>query len=170
MFGKKCRSLNNFASLSAIIVALSSTVLTNLHLTWVHVKRKSQLDALTQHNAPDGGFAGYRALLAQVEGPCVPFITMYLSDILRAQEQFSPDDGKVLFYQRARWYEIINNMLKFQARKYTITLNDSMKAFMDVHLRGVLRDDEWFWTKSQEVQRIELAHADIRKGLEAAGF
>jgi len=28
----------------------------------------------------------------------------------------------------------------------------------------------WFWEKSQEVQQSELAHADIRKGLEAAGF
>jgi son of sevenless-like protein len=27
-----------------------------------------------------------------------------------------------------------------------------------------------FWTRSQELQQAELAHADIRKGLEAAGF
>ncbi|KAF4612001.1 hypothetical protein D9613_004145 [Agrocybe pediades] len=167
---EKSRSLNNFASMSAIITALSSTVLTNLHMTWVHVKRQSQLDALLQHSAPNGGFAGYRALLAQAEGPCVPFITMYLTDIMRAQEQFAPNDGRILFYQRARWYEIISNMLKFQSRKYSISPSESMAAFMDIHLRGVPRDEEWFWTKSQEVQRIELAHADIRKGLEAAGF
>jgi son of sevenless-like protein len=32
------------------------------------------------------------------------------------------------------------------------------------------RDVNQFWARSQELQQAELAHADIRKGLEAAGF
>jgi son of sevenless len=32
------------------------------------------------------------------------------------------------------------------------------------------RDPNFFWGRSQELQQTELAHADIRKGLEAAGF
>ena len=32
------------------------------------------------------------------------------------------------------------------------------------------KDEGGFWMRSQEVQHAELAHADIRKGLEAAGF
>jgi son of sevenless len=32
------------------------------------------------------------------------------------------------------------------------------------------KDEGSFWMRSQEVQHAELAHADIRKGLEAAGF
>jgi son of sevenless-like protein len=31
-------------------------------------------------------------------------------------------------------------------------------------------DPASFWSRSQELQQAELAHADIRKGLEAAGF
>jgi son of sevenless-like protein len=33
-----------------------------------------------------------------------------------------------------------------------------------------MKDINSFWMRSQELQQAELAHADIRKGLEAAGF
>lgn len=35
---------------------------------------------------------------------------------------------------------------------------------------AMTKDQNVFWTRSQELQQAELAHADIRKGLEAAGF
>jgi len=169
---EKCRLLNNFSSMSAIIIALSSTVITRLHLTWAHVGRKSNLDALLRHNEPTGGFAGYRALLQQAEGSCVPFITMFLTDIIHVQEQFvRQGEGHICFFQRARWYEIITNMLRFQSRPYSIAPSESTQNFVDMHLReGMQKDQNWYWTRSQEVQHSELAHADIRKGLEAAGF
>ncbi|KAF8167469.1 ras guanine nucleotide exchange factor domain-containing protein [Crassisporium funariophilum] len=168
---EKCRLLNNFASMSAIIIALSSTVITRLHLTWAHVNRKSNLDALLRYNEPTGGFAGYRNLVQQAEGSCVPFIGMFLTDIVHVQEQFNQEEGRICFYQRARWYETITNMLRFQPRPYSIAVSESTMNFIDGHLReGSGRDQGWFWTKSQEVQQSELAHADIRKGLEAAGF
>lgn len=159
--------------MSAIIIALSSTVITRLHLTWAHVSRKSNLDSLLRHNEPTGGFAGYRTLLQQADGPCVPFITMFLTDIIHVQEHFSDQDvdGRICFYQRARWYEIITNMLRFQFRPYSLAVGESTMTFIETHLKeGALRDPNWFWSKSQEVQHSELAHADIRKGLEAAGF
>jgi son of sevenless-like protein len=170
---KKCRVLNNFSSMSAIITALSSTVITRLQLTWAHVSRKSNLDLLLRHNEPIGGFAGYRALLQQADGPCVPFIGMFLTDIVHVQGHSSDQDkdGWICFYQRARWHEIITNMLKFQSRPYSFAISESTMNFIETHLReGGLRDPNWFWSKSQDVQHSELAHADIRKGLEAAGF
>ena len=159
--------------MSAIIIALSSTVITRLHLTWAHVSRKSNLDLLLRHNEPAGGFSGYRTLLQQADGPCVPFITMFLTDIIHVQEHFSDQDvdGRICFYQRARWHEIITNMLKFQSRPYGLAVSESTVTFIETHLKeGALRDPNWFWSKSQEIQHSELAHADIRKGLEAAGF
>jgi len=31
-------------------------------------------------------------------------------------------------------------------------------------------DDSWFWQKTQDLQQAEVAHADIKRNLEAAGF
>ncbi len=173
MFAQKCRQLNNIASMSAIIIALSSNDITRLHLTWAHISRRSNLEALLRYNEPSGGFAAYRALLEKAEGPCIPFIHMYLGDIIHAAEHFAYQDspGRVCFYKRARWFEIIGNILKFQKRTYNIPSNEPMKMFIETQLTVTSKHDHnWFWRKSLEVQHSEVANADIRKGLEAAGF
>lgn len=156
--------------MAAIVTALSATALTQLHMTWVHVSRKSTLDALLRYNEPTGGFSAYRSLLQQVEGTCVPFITMYLIDIVHANQHSKDEKDVIYFFQRARWYEIITQMLKFQSRPYKVAPSDITAQFIDAHLREVLLDDNWFWQRSQEIQQAEAAHSDIRKGLEAAGF
>jgi son of sevenless-like protein len=157
--------------MSALINALSSTVITRLHLTWAQVGRKSNLDALLKYNEPTGGFSGYRSLLLNVEGSCVPFIGMYLTDIVHIQDQFSDDGPLLCFLQRQRLYEVVTVMLRYQSRPYNIAESESMQNFVSAHLHtGSLQEQGWFWTRSQEVQQSELAHADIRKGLEAAGF
>lgn len=153
----------------AIITALSTTALTQLHSTWAQVGRKSNLDSLLRHNEPTGRFSGYRTL-QQIDGPCVPFITMYLTDIIHAGEQHKEESDVILFYQRARWFEIITNMLKFQSRPYRIAPSETTTSFIEMHLRETLWDQSWFWQRSQELLRTEAVHAEFRKGLEAAGF
>ncbi|KAG6911369.1 hypothetical protein DXG01_001040 [Tephrocybe rancida] len=169
---EKCKAMNNFASMSAIINALSSTVITRLHLTWAHVGRKTALDGLLKHNEPTGGFSGYRNLLQTVEGPCVPFISMFLTDLVHIQDAFGDEPGgRICFLQRQRSYETITSMLQFQSRSPDIAESESIVGFIMPCLQANAdKDNNWFWAKSQEVQHQELAHADIRKGLEAAGF
>lgn len=175
---QKCRLLNNFASMSAIVTALSSTVVSRLHLTWAHAGRKSQLEALLKYNAPSGGFGGYRALLQSVEGPCVPFIMMFLTDIVHIQDQIpdhmdsdTPQEPIIWFTKRQKWHDAITAALKYQSTRYPFSENEPSKNFIMGQLRtGGLKDQSWFWQRSGEVQQTELAHADIRKGLEAAGF
>lgn len=168
---EKSRQLNNIASMSAIIIALSSVVITQLHFTWAHVGRKSHLDVLLRFNDPSGGFAGYRNLLQTIEGPCVPFVGMFLADIVRIREQFSDSPGQICFLQRQRWYETVSTMLKYQKHPYDIPFSQPTTTFIQNHLEeGILKEQTWFWKRSQRVQHSELAYADIRKGLEAAGF
>ncbi|KAG6846086.1 hypothetical protein H0H87_006450 [Tephrocybe sp. NHM501043] len=169
---EKCKAMNNLASMSAIITALSSTVITRLHLTWAHVGRKNVLDGLLKYNEPTGGFAGYRNLLVNVDGPCVPFITMFLTDLVHIQDAFADEpNGRICFLQRQRSYETITLMLQFQSRSHDIAESESLISFITRNLQDHAdKDNNWFWAKSQEVQTLELHHADIRKGLEAAGF
>jgi len=167
---ERCRALNNISSMSAIITALSSTVITGLQLSWAHTCRKSVLDGLLQHSEPTGGFAGYRMLLQQAEGPCVPFITMFLTEMVHV-DQISATEGRISFYQRARWFDTITAMLMFQSRPYNIAADEPTIDFIESHLReSCCCDPGWFWRRSLEIQRAEVTHADIRRGLEAAGF
>lgn len=157
--------------MSALINALTSTVISRLHLTWAHVGRKSTLDALVKHNDPSGGFSAYRLLTRDAEGSCVPFIGMFLTDIMHIQDQFSDEDGRISFIKRQRWFDVASAMLRCQKKPYNIAESESTLTFIAGHLRASQEKDQaWFWERSQEVQQSELAHADIRKGLEAAGF
>lgn len=170
---EKCRSINNFVSTSAIVSALCSAAITRLSLTWTHVGKKSSLDALEKLNDPSGSFAAYRGLLSNVEptSPCVPFITMYLTDIVRIKEHYSDSPGRICFLQRQRWYEAVSALLKFQRRPYSVVFDEQVSSFVNSHLGdGDTRDGQWYWNRSQEVLRTECAHADVRKGLQDTGF
>ena len=166
------RTLRNFSSMSAIITALSSVVITRLHLTWSHVGRKTNLDALLKYNDPSGGFAAYRNVQQQVKGPCVPFVGMYLTDIVHTQDQFEEEDhNRVSFIKRHRWFDVVSAMLKHQQNPYNIPESTTTRQFIANSLRIMgTKEQAWFWARSQEVQHSEVAHADIRRGLEAAGF
>lgn len=165
---QKCRALHNIFALSALITALTSTVVTRLPLTWAHVKGKSTLDSLARFNEPAGGFATYRNL-NNVEGPCLPFISMYLVDLAHIQDQYIDKEGMVSFYKRKRFYEVTSTMLRHQKEPYTFA-SDDVATFIRKELQETLPDSRWFWKKNEEVQQSELAHADIRKGLEKVGF
>ncbi|KAJ8701987.1 hypothetical protein PTI98_000737 [Pleurotus ostreatus] len=201
---EKCKQLNNHASMSALINGLMSTVIQRLHLTWAHSHRKQTLEALVRYNEPTGGFHAYRTLLQATEGPCVPFIGMYLTDISHIHDQYSdetittpisthsassssslisssftnpaPSNGSskepfICFQKRQRWYELISFMLKFQKRPYNIAESETTQIFISNHLTHTTsKDTAWFWNKSQEVQHLEMENADIRRGLEEAGF
>ncbi|KXN88925.1 Cell division control protein 25 [Leucoagaricus sp. SymC.cos] len=164
---EKCRALNNFASMSAIITALNSTVITRLPLTWAHVSKKSILDSLLRYNDPSGGFSAYRNL-NNADGPCLPFIVMYLTDLAHIQDQYNDSEPQICFYKRKRFYEVISAILRHQKEPY-VPLDD-VAVFIRNQLQQDPPVDKWLWKKSEEVQQSELAHADIRRGLEKAGF
>ena len=157
--------------MSAIVTALSSTVISRLHLTWAHAGRRSQLEGLLKYNDPSGGFGRYRALLRSVEGPCVPFIVMFLTDIVHIQNQI-PDhmdsdttqEHIIYFAKRQKWHSTVSAALKHQSTRYPFSENEPSKNFILGQLRsGGLKDQSWFWQRSGEVQQTELAQADIRR-------
>lgn len=175
---EKSRTFNNLSSFSALVAALSSAAISRLHLTMAHVSRSSHLDALAKVIEPTGNFAAYRAVLQTVDGPCVPWVGMYLSDLVHIGDQH-PDTLKgpaldrplINFYKRQKWADTVSAMLRFQGRPYPFAPDAANLGFIETNLQKAAgKDHSTFWLKSQEVQQSELAHADIRKGLEAAGF
>lgn len=99
----------------------------------------------------------------------------------------------VNFTKRKRFAEAINQLLKFQptanysssttssqpsstsssqsAKQYSISDNPALMTFIESQVvLAASKDHAFFWQRSQDLQSAEVAHADIRKGLEAAGF
>jgi len=178
---EKLRQLNNFSSLSAIVAALSSTVISRLHFTWLNASREASLTSLLKVNEPGGNYSYYRQLLDAVDGPCVPYAGPFLKMIVYAQDQH-PDtvvvhgaSGRhtlIHFVKRVKWYEAKTTFLRYQPRRYPFSEIPDLRTFIDKELeRAASKGGErWFWARSDEVQKAELVHADIKKGLQAAGF
>jgi len=97
---------------------------------------------------------------------------MYLTDMQRIREQYRDEVDRISFIQRQRWHDTITLLLKFQNRQSQLIFDDYITTFILSHLKDVdsTQDEAWFWSKSELVQRTEIAHADVRKGLEQAGF
>ena len=73
--------------MTAIVAALSSADISRLHLTWAHTGRNHQFEVLSKLNEPTSNFSALRAVMQAVEGPCVPFIGIYLTDLVHIQDQ-----------------------------------------------------------------------------------
>ena len=112
-----------------------------------------------------------------------PFRRTVPENIVHAQEQHAdnvvvqsgtkPDRQFTLihFVKRQKWYEITLQMLHFQAKPYLIPEIPEMTNFITGKMtRAVEKGEDWYWQRSDELQRAELVHADIKKGLQAAGF
>lgn len=166
--------MHNYSSMSAIVTGLSSTVISKLHLTWAHVGRTSHLDPLSKFNDPSGSFASFRQAQQTLtrEVPCVPFVGMYLTDFIHINDQYADKpEGHFCFVKRRKWTETIDTMLQFQKTSYPFVQDPTVTQLIESNLViAAEKDQAQFWSKSQEVIQTEVASADIRKGLQAAGF
>jgi hypothetical protein len=90
---------------------------------------------------------------------------------LSSSSSSSPSSSRefISFIKRARWADTITKMLRHQPRTYFFAESESARKFIEDGLQKQ-NSESFFWRKSQEIQRTELEHADIRRGLEAAGF
>ena len=118
---------------------------------------------------------------------------MFLTDLVHVNDQFpnlvdasgealssasslsqtAVNGGRTLvnFLKLQRFSDVINTILKFSSKPYILPENPNMLTFIDNQLTTASSKDQgFFWQRSQELLSAELAHADIRKGLEAAGF
>ena len=169
--------------MSSIAAALSSVLISRLHFTWVNSNREHSLEPLRKIIHPASNYGHYRSILEAIDGPCIPFVGSFLKSIVYAQEQHAdnvfvqsvanPERQFTLihFVKRQKWYDITLQMLRFQAKPYHIAEIPEMTSFLVGQMeRAAAMGERWYWQRSDELQHAELVHADIRKGLEAAGF
>jgi len=164
---EKCRVINNISSVHAIVNALSSHVISRLDQTWAHVTQAAIFDKLLTFTRPANRFATYRAAISACHGPCVPYIGMWLTEIAQINDRYPdtvPSNNRDLatsslinFSKRAKWYDILEQMLRFQNRPY---------SFVDVpHTMGYIEGNlvtavglvpEFLQTRSKEVAQQEM--------------
>lgn len=77
-------SLNNFETLLQIVAGLNASAILRLKRTWLNVSAKSavQLEAMNKLMQAEKNRKAYRELLRNTAPPCVPFVGMYMTDLV----------------------------------------------------------------------------------------
>lgn len=126
--------------MNAIVTALSSKLITSLD----YLPKAAILNEMIQLGAPTNNFGAYKSLLQSINGPCVPFIGMYLVEIIEINDQFpdtiSPSKGGfsastlINFTKRFKWAEVVESMLRFQNKVYGYLEAQQMMNFIEANL------------------------------------
>ncbi|XP_055791690.1 rap guanine nucleotide exchange factor 1-like isoform X6 [Salvelinus fontinalis] len=126
---KHLRKLNNFNSYLAILSALDSAPIRRLE--W----QKQTSEGLEEYCTlidSSSSFRAYRAALADVDPPCIPYLGLILQD-LTFVHLGNPDliDGKVNFSKRWQQFNILDSMRRFQQVHYELKRNDDIVCFFN---------------------------------------
>ncbi|NXH12536.1 RPGF1 factor, partial [Bucco capensis] len=126
---KHLRKLNNFNSYLAILSALDSAPIRRLE--WQKQTSEGLAEYCTLIDS-SSSFRAYRAALADVEPPCIPYLGLILQD-LTFVHLGNPDyiDSKVNFSKRWQQFNILDSMRCFQQVHYDIKRNEDIVSFFN---------------------------------------
>ncbi|KAK4214542.1 ras guanine nucleotide exchange factor domain-containing protein [Rhypophila decipiens] len=142
----KCRTLNNFSTLTSIISALGTAPIARLKRTWDQVPQRihATLETMRKLMASTKNFGEYREALHVANPPCIPFFGVYLTDLTFIEDGIPSIIKKtnlINFAKRAKTAEVIRDIQQYQNVAYSLQpvpeLQDyilsNMQAAGDVH-------------------------------------
>ncbi|KAJ1569768.1 hypothetical protein HK405_004497 [Cladochytrium tenue] len=152
---EKCRTLNNFNMLVAILGGLDTAPIRRLRRTWTVVPSKSSsgLEVLRETMGSANNFSRYRETLHSINPPCVPLLSLYLNDLTfiedgspnflkpggaAAQSATTSATGEpaphqeqlVNFGKRMKTSEVIREVQQFQSAPYLFTQVPELQEFL----------------------------------------
>ncbi|RDX53355.1 ras GEF [Lentinus brumalis] len=173
----RCRLLQNFSTMTAVISGLNTPPIRRLKRTWEQVNAKfmSQLKICESTIDTNKNFNNYRSLLARIQPPCVPFIGVYLTTLTfindGAEDKLA--GNMINFRKRQKAAEVIQDIKRWQAKPYNFQtvasvltyLEESFQSYQD----GVDYGDQ-FWNLSLEREPREREDEKMARLLQESGF
>ncbi|KAF9346570.1 hypothetical protein BGX26_001912, partial [Mortierella sp. AD094] len=142
LIAEKLRQLNNFSMLSATMAALSQSPIHRLKRTWEQVPTRTMTTFIELQTimAVAKNWAEYREELHNVNPPCVPFLGMYLTDLVMIQDGnqdfLKKSNHLINFYKRVKTAEVIREIQQYQSVPYCLTSVPEIQAFIRRGLDG----------------------------------
>ncbi|KAK6350152.1 hypothetical protein TWF696_006396 [Orbilia brochopaga] len=171
---EKCRSLNNFSTLTAIISALSTAPIHRLKRTWEQVPTRSRgiLESMRDLMGTTRNFGEYREMLHLVNPPCVPFLGVYLTD-LTFIEDGNPDLLKgtdlINFAKRAKTAEVIREIQQYQLVPYALEPVEPLQQYILSNMAAA-KDVHEMYEVSIQIEPREREDEKIARLLQESGF
>jgi son of sevenless-like protein len=172
---ERCRHLNNFSSMAALIAGLNTPPIRRLKRSWEQVNTRTIAVLEDVERTLDSGknFNGYRQMLAKVDPPCVPFLGVYLTILVfinDGNKDILAKEGNLInFNKRQKAAEIIREIKKYQSKPYNLAPVESIQSFLRESL-AIDRSSDYFWQLSLEREPREREDEKMARLLQESGF
>ncbi|KAI8908144.1 ras guanine nucleotide exchange factor domain-containing protein [Powellomyces hirtus] len=182
--GERCLQLQNFNTLMAILSALNSSTIIRLKKTWEALSSKHRMtfEALRKAADHSRNYADYRANLKRVQGPCLPFLGVYLTDLTFTEDgnpptRSSPNGPLINIDKYIKICRIIQEVQRFQS-PYMLTEVPELRNWLEREMlqaaqKGVnelYRISLVVEPRENEVEEAQREMEAKIKMLEKAGF
>ncbi|KAL8668672.1 MAG: hypothetical protein Q9168_006711 [Polycauliona sp. 1 TL-2023] len=170
----KCRSMNNFSTLTSIISALGTAPVHRLQRTWsqVNARTMSVLEHMRRLMGSTKNFGEYRETLHLANPPCIPFFGVYLTDLTFIEDGISSVIKKtnlINFAKRAKTAEVIRDVQQYQIVPYPLKAVTDLQDYILSNMQAA-GDVHEMYEKSLAVEPREREDEKITRLLSESGF
>ncbi|KAK4330553.1 V-type proton ATPase subunit c' [Rhodotorula toruloides] len=149
--GERLLNLANYNALFAVFTALNSSTISRLRKTWDGIAPKYRAVFDTLRKATDHGrnYAEYRQKIRQAVPPCLPFVGLFLTDLIfvfegNRAERPSPVDSSLQLINFDRYHKmarIVGELQRFQS-PYPLVEVPEIQAYLSQQLEGLKRGQD----------------------------
>ncbi|OSS44798.1 hypothetical protein B5807_10498 [Epicoccum nigrum] len=170
----KCRTLNNFSTLTSIISALGTAPIHRLNRTWSAVNARSMavLESMRKLMGSTRNFAEYRDTLHRANPPCIPFFGVYLTDLTFIEDgipSLIKKTNLINFAKRAKTAEVIRDIQQYQNVPYPLQPVPDLQDYILTNMQSA-GDVHEMYEMSLSVEPREREDEKIARLLSESGF
>ncbi|KAK5449913.1 cell division cycle-related protein [Exophiala xenobiotica] len=170
----KCRALNNFSAVTAIISAFGTAPILRLSRTWHLVKDKTSamLESMRQLISTAKNFSQYRESLASATPPCIPFMGVYMTDLIFIEDgipSLAKNSELINFSKRTKTAEVIRLIQQYQNVPYNLNPVPDLQEWIAENMRKA-GDVQEMYPQSLKVEPREREEEKIARLLSESGF
>ncbi|KAJ1026749.1 hypothetical protein NDA16_002046 [Ustilago loliicola] len=171
----RCRGLNNFSGMWAIVSALSTAPVHRLRRTWDAVSQKHVLvfESLENLMSASRNWANYRETIHKLNPPCVPFLGRYLGDLTFIEDgnrdRLKENDKLINFGKRQKTAEVIREITIHQSTPYNLAVVPALEKWIESNLVDARSADD-LYEQSLALEPREREDEKIARLLQESGF
>lgn len=171
---QKCRALNNFSAVTAIISAFGTAPILRLNRTWqaVSPKTRAMLESMRQLISSEKNFVKYRETLHAATPPCIPFLGVYLTDLIFIEDGIASlvkDSELINFAKRTKTAEVIRDIQQYQNVPYSLNPVPEMQEWISENMKNA-RNVQELYNESLKIEPREREEEKIARLLSESGF